>query len=65
MRARRPGPPSQPSLPAIRRAIIVKLVAYIISHIRCPQRRKQFRLLYYLKCPIVLVAMASKLIVAL
>ena len=51
MRTRRPGPPPQPSLPAIRRAIIGRLFAHLMPYVQCPHCRKQFRLPHDVKVP--------------
>ena len=45
------GPPPQPSLPAIRRAIIGRLFTHIMPHVRCPHCKKRFRLPHDLKVP--------------
>src|SRR5215212_4768336 len=37
------GPPPQPSLPAVRRAIVGRLSAYLVAPVRCPHCRHQFQ----------------------
>ena len=39
MRIHRPGPPPQPSLSDIRRAIIGRLFAHLMPYTRCPRCR--------------------------
>jgi SRSO17 transposase len=43
-RAHQPGPPPQPSLPALRRAIIGRLFAPLVPPVQCPHCRQQFQL---------------------
>ena len=43
MRTHLPGPPSSPSLPAVRRAVIAGLAAHITSRVQCPWCQHRFR----------------------
>ena len=50
-RTLQPGPPPQPSLPALRRAIIGRLFAPLVPPVQCPHCRQQFQLPSDLKVP--------------
>ena len=43
MSRRNPGPPPQPSLPAVRRAVIARLFTRLRPHVRCPCCKHQFQ----------------------